>query len=280
MSGNMHKSKFQTISFVVIVVIMLVYVVLPLYELIITSLKFQIDALAIPKVFLPSRISPENYAYVFNMAHIRRHFFNSLVVASLASLICLAIGTPCAFILVRARLPRRVIIAVTYWILFTRMVPPVSTMLPYFMIMRNLGLLDTRIALIISDTCFNLPFVVWLLMGLIKELPVELEEAARIDGCNNLGVLTRIVTPLLIPGLVSAGTLVFIFSWNDFIYPLFLSSLRAKTLSVVMPGFITDKGLLWGPMTALGSLMIVPVIIVALTFQRYLVRGLTLGAVK
>ncbi len=86
--------------------------------------------------------------------------------------------------------------------------------------------------------------------------------------------------PLLVPGLVSAGTLVFIFSWNDFIYPLFLSSIKAKTLSVVMPGFITDKGLLRGPMTSLGSLMIVPVIIVVLSFQRYLVRGLTLGAIK
>ena len=115
---------------------------------------------------------------------------------------------------------------------------------------------------------------------LIKELPEELEEAARIDGCSNFGVLTRIVMPLLIPGLVSAGTLVFIFSWNDFIYPLFLSSIKAKTLAVVMPGFITDKGLLWGPMTSLGTLMIVPVVIVALSFQRYLVRGLTLGAIK
>ena len=274
------KKEHQYFSLVIIVIIMLVYVFLPLYELVITSVKLQIDALAIPKIFVPRRFSVENYSHVFNMAHIKRHFSNSLIVASFASIICLAIGSPCAFILVRAKIPRKVIIAVTYWILFTRMVPPVSTMLPYFMIMRDLGLLDTRMALIISDTCFNLPFVIWLLMGLIKELPVELEEAARIDGCNNFGVLTRIVIPLLVPGLVSAGTLVFIFSWNDFIYPLFLSSLRAKTLSVVMPGFITDQGLLWGPMTALGSLMIVPVVIVALTFQRYLVRGLTLGAVK
>jgi multiple sugar transport system permease protein len=274
------KNPPEILLIVLIIVIMLLYVILPLYELVVTSLKYQIDALAIPKVFFPRRFSLENYTFVFNMANMRRHFFNSLIVASLASSFCLVIGTPCAFILVRARFPRKLTYFLTYWILFTRMVPPVSTMLPYFLIMRKLGLLDTRIGLIISDTCFNLPFVIWLLMGLIKELPEELEEAARIDGCSHFGVLTRIVVPLLIPGLVSAGTLVFIFSWNDFIYPLFLSSVKAKTLAVVMPGFITDKGLLWGPMTALGSLMIVPVVIVAISFQRYLVRGLTLGAIK
>jgi multiple sugar transport system permease protein len=274
------KKSSEILLIILILVMMLFYVILPLYELVVTSLKYQIDALAIPKIFIPKRISLENYTFVFKMANMRRHFFNSLIVATLASCICLGIGTPCAFIMVRARFPRKLTLFLTYWILFTRMVPPVSTMLPYFLIMRKLGLLDTRIGLIISDTCFNLPFVIWLMMGLIKELPEELEEAARIDGCSNFGVLTRIVIPLLIPGLVSAGTLVFIFSWNDFIYPLFLSTIKAKTLAVVMPGFITDKGLLWGPMTSLGTLMIVPVVIVALSFQRYLVRGLTLGAIK
>jgi multiple sugar transport system permease protein len=265
---------------ILIIIIMLVYVILPLYELVVTSMKYQIDALAIPKVLIPKRLTLENYSFVFQMANMKRHFLNSLIVASCASCICLAISIPCAFILVRANFPLKLTYFLTYWILFTRMVPPVSTMLPYFLIMRKLGLLDTRVALIISDTCFNLPFVIWLMMGLIKELPVELEEAARIDGCSNFGVLTRIVIPLLLPGLVSAGTLVFIFSWNDFIYPLFLSSVKAKTLSVVMPGFITDKGLLWGPMTSLGTIMIIPVIVVALSFQRYLIRGLTLGAIK
>ena len=263
-----------------IVIITLIYVAVPIYELVITSFKYQIDNLAIPKIIFPKRFSLENYLYVFNMANIRLHFYNSFITASCASILCILIGTPAAFILVRANFPLKLNYFLTFWILFTRMVPPVATMLPYFLIMRKLGLLDTRIALIISDTSFNLPFIIWLLMGLIKELPTELEEAARIDGCSNFGVLTRIVTPLLIPGLVSAGTLVFIFSWNDFIYPLFLTSINAKTLAVVMPGFITDKGLLWGPMTALGGLMIIPVIIVALTFQRYLVRGLTLGAIK
>ena len=117
-------------------------------------------------------------------------------------------------------------------------------------------------------------------MGLIKELPTELEEAGKIDGCSTFGVLTRITTPLLMPGIISAGTLVFIFSWNDFIYPLFLTTMKARTLSLDMPGFITDAYILWGPMSALGFLMIIPVLIVALAFQRYLVRGLTLGSIK
>ncbi len=264
---------------VVILGIMFVYVLLALWELVINSLKLPVDALAIPKVFFPRRFSLENFRSVFGMAHIQRQFLNSIIVASCSSVICLLLGVPAAYTLVRARISRVFVFIITYVILFTRIVPPVSTMLPYFLLMKGLHLLDTRIALILSDTCFNLPFVIWLLMGIIRDLPVELDEAARMDGYGNLGLLVRIIVPLTVPGLVSSGTLVFIFSWNDFIYPLFLSSVKAKTLSVVMTGFITDKGLLWGPMTALGSLVIVPVIAVALTFQRYLVRGLTMGAI-
>ncbi len=274
------KRNMSILTLVIIILITSIYVIIPLYELIVTSFKFQIDALAIPKVVFPTRLSLENYLDVFGMSNIRLYFYNSLISASSASVLCLLIGTPCAYILVRAKFPLKLNYFLTYWILFTRMVPPVATMMPYFLIMRQLGILDTRLALVISDTSFNLPFVIWLLMGLIKELPSEMEEAARIDGCNNFGVLSRITVPMLVPGLVSSGTLVFIFSWNDFIYPLFLTSLKAKTLAVVMPGFITDKGLLWGPMTALGSLMIIPVVLVALVFQRYLVRGLTMGAIK
>ncbi|MBN2073080.1 MAG: carbohydrate ABC transporter permease [Actinobacteria bacterium] len=272
-----HGTK---LTMALVIIIMFFYVILPLYELIVTSFKYDVDYLAIPKIFIPTRYTMDNYIHVFGMDNIGRYFSNSLIAASCASVICLIVGVPAAYILVRARFPYRLNYFITFWILFTRMVPPVATMIPYYLIMRKMGILDTRLALIISDTCFNLPFVTWLLMGLIRELPKELEEAARIDGSNNFGVLTRIVTPLLVPGMVSAGTLVFIFAWNDFIYPLFLSSYKAKTLSVVIPGFINDFGVLWGPMSALSLIMVVPVVVVALTFQRYLVRGLTLGSIK
>ena len=274
------KRNSGKLTLFLIILLTLIYVALPVYELIINSFKYQVDTIAIPKIFFPNRFSIENYLHIFNMSDIRLHFYNSLITASSSSIACLVIGIPCAFILVRARFPWKLNYFITYWILFTRMVPPISTMIPYLVIMRKLGLIDSRIALIISDTSFNLPFIIWLLMGLIKELPTELEEAGRIDGCSNFGVLTRITTPLLIPGIVSAGTLVFIFSWNDFIYPLFLTTLKAKTLALDMPGFITDAYVLWGPMSALGFLMVIPVLIVALTFQRYLVRGLTLGSIK
>jgi multiple sugar transport system permease protein len=279
-SGIFFKKHGTKLTVIIVLIIMFFYVVLPMYELIVTSLKYKVDYIAIPKIFMPSRLTIENYLEALGTSNMKTYFLNSVITASSASILCLIIGVPAAYVLIRAKFPYKLNYFLTFWILFTRMIPPVATMIPYYLVMRKLGIIDTRIALIISDTCFNLPFIIWLLMGLIRELPAELEEAARIDGSNNFGVLTRIVAPMLVPGMVSAGTLVFIFAWNDFIYPLFLSTLKAKTLAVVIPGFITDYGILWGPMSALSLIMIIPVVAVALTFQRYLVRGLTLGSIK
>lgn len=280
MTEFLKKNKGKIIIYTIIIIIIIIYVILPLYELVITSFKYKIDTYMVPKIFLPDRFTLDNYLHVFGMDDIGLYFSNSIIVATSATIICLIVGFLAAYVLVRVKLPFNLSYSLTYWILLARMYPTIATIVPYFLLMKNLGLLDTRIALIITDTSFNLPFVIWLLMGLLKELPTELEEAARIDGCSTWQVITRITLPLVTPGLISTGTLTFIFTWNDFIFPLFLSSRYAKTLAVVLPGFLTDRDLLWGPMTALSTLMIIPVLILALIFQRYLVRGLTMGAIK
>jgi multiple sugar transport system permease protein len=164
--------------------------------------------------------------------------------------------------------------------LLTRMYPAIATAIPYFLIIRELKLLDTRWALIITYTAFNLPFVIWLMIGFFEELPPELERAAMVDGCNAWQRFTRIVLPISGPALVATAILSAILAWNEFLFAVMLTRTEAKTLPVIMAGFITDKGMLWDQMTALGVITVLPVLIFAIAVQRYLVRGLTFGAVK
>ena len=167
-----------------------------------------------------------------------------------------------------------------FWMLLTRMYPAIATAIPYFLIMRDLHLLDTLPALIVTYTAFNLPFVIWLLIGFYEELPIELERAAMIDGCSVWTRFRKIVLPLSAPALVATAILSAVLAWNEFLFAVMLTRVNAKTLPVVMSGFITDKGTQWDQMTALGVITVLPVLAFALAVQRYLVRGLTLGAVK
>jgi multiple sugar transport system permease protein len=185
-----------------------------------------------------------------------------------------------AYSLARARLPFKLNGIIAFWMLLTRMYPAIATAIPYFVIIRDLQLLDTRWALIVTYTSFNLPFVVWLMIGFYEELPPELERAAMVDGCSAWQRFTKIVLPLSAPALVATAILSAILAWNEFLFAVMLTRIEAKTLPVVMSGFITDKGMQWDQMTALGVITIFPVLVFAIAVQRYLVRGLTLGAVK
>jgi multiple sugar transport system permease protein len=146
--------------------------------------------------------------------------------------------------------------------------------------MQKLGLLDTYTGLLIAYVSFALPFSIWLLIGFFVDVPIEVEEAGLIDGCTPLGVLLRIVIPIAAPGLVVAAIFAFLVSWNEFLFALILSGVDAKTLPVVIAGFSTDVGPLYGEMSAAAVMVMVPNIVMTLALQRYLVRGLTLGAVK
>ena len=153
--------------------------------------------------------------------------------------------------------------------------------LPYYVIMSELGLLDTYTSLILAYTTFALQFAIWMMIGFFQDIPVDLEEAARVDCCNRLGVLRHIVVPLAAPGLAANSVFAFLLGWNEFLFSLILTSSSAtRTLPVVVAGFVTDRGVAWGEMSAGGVLIALPVIIFALLVQKYIVRGLTMGAVK
>src|SRR5829696_5159117 len=254
--------------------------IVPFFWLVTTSFKRQVDYLAYPPVIFPPAWTLEGYRVLFQQQNLGHFFANSVIITLASTALAVFLGALAAYSLARARFPFKLNGILAFWMLLTRMYPAIATAIPYFLIMRDLRLLDTRPALILTYTAFNLPFVIWLLIGFYEELPAELERAAMIDGCNAWQRFWKIVLPLSAPALVATAILSAVLAWNEFLFAVMLTRVEAKTLPVVMSGFITDKGMQWDQMTALGVITILPVLIFALAVQRYLVRGLTLGAVK
>ena len=203
---------------------------------------------------------------------------NSLIVASVNTAICLIVGSMAAFSLARYKFKGSRNIA--FWILSIRMMPPVAAIIPIYILMKKLQLLDTPWCLIITYFTMNLPFVVWMMKGFFEEIPREIEESALIDGCSDFGIFIRIALPLAAPGLAATAILVFIFSWNEFIFALILTGTKAVTLPVGIIGFMKETGINWGYMTAGGVLALIPAIIFVILVQKHLVKGLTMGALK
>ena len=203
---------------------------------------------------------------------------NSLVIAIGTTVGSLVLGMLAGYGFARFRFPGSD--AVRFMVLVTRMAPRIVLVVPYYLMMQRLGLLDTYTGLVIAYISFALPFTIWLLIGFFMDVPLEIEEAAMIDGCSRVGVLLRVVLPIVAPGLVVAAIFAFLVSWNEFLFALILSGVKAKTLPVVIAGLNTDAGPLYGEMSAAAVMVMLPNIVMTVALQRYLVQGLTLGAVK
>jgi multiple sugar transport system permease protein len=220
----------------------------------------------------------DNYRRVLTNIPFFEYVTNSLVVAIGTTVGALVLGILAGYGFARFRF--RGSNAVRFLVLVTRMAPRMALVVPYYLMVQKLGLLDTYAGLLIAYVSFALPFAIWLLIGFFAEVPVEIEEAAMIDGCGRLGVLVRVVLPIVAPGLVVAAIFAFLVSWNEFLFALILGGVRAKTLPVVIAGLTTDVGPLYGDMSAAAVMVMLPNIIMTIALQRYLVKGLTLGAVK
>lgn len=231
-------------------------------------------------MFFPRNPTFENYRRVLEQPLILNYFTNTFVVATASTLLALAVGSAAAYSLTSVRFPSKLNAIFAVWVLVTRMYPAIATAVPYFMLIKNLGLLDHRLALIITYTSFNLPLVIWFMLSFFQGLPEEINNAAIIDGCGLWQRFLNIGLPLSAPGLVTSGILSFILGWNEFLFAVILTSIKAKTVPVVVAGFITDKGLAWGEMSALGNMLVIPVVILAWMAQKYLIQGLTFGALK
>lgn len=168
----------------------------------------------------------------------------------------------------------------SFWVLSIRMVPPIAVVIPYFLIGSFLGLIDTHIILVITYLTFNIPFAIWMLKGFFEDIPISLEEQARVDGCSRIQAFIKIMLPLIAPGMGATAILIVIQSWNHFVYALFLTSTSARTLPTMVTRFMGFTGVAWGPMAAASTLSTIPVVIFAILFRKKLIQGLTFGAVK
>ncbi len=269
--------KVKKIVFVLITVIIFGFVLFPPIVLFLTSIKTELDALSFPPkwIFQPTL---QNYVDIFKTSPLIRFLLNSIIVASTNTVLSLGLGSLTAYGL--ARFKFRGSENLSFWILSIRMMPPVATIIPIYIIMKKVRLLDTPWALIIIYLSFNLPFVVWMMKGFFEDIPRAIEESALIDGCSEFAVFRKIALPLVAPGLAATAVLIFIFSWNEFLFALILTGTRAVTLPVGIIGFMKETGINWGYMAAGGMLALVPVVIFTILVQKHLVKGLTMGALK
>lgn len=271
-----------------IAVLVLVAVVLsPYLWLFISSISTKADLTKVPLSFFPPKPTFESYSRLFRggvgvtdaASQFKRAVLNSLAVALVVTFISVFVGSLAAYSLTRFRFKGRDLL--NFLVIIPQLLPPITLIIPLYLIIRGLGLLDTKLALVLTYNSFVLPLVVWLMIGHFRSVPVELEEAARIDGCSRIGVLFRIILPLVSPGIAATSIFAFIIAWNEFFYALiFSSTLSSKTLSVLVEEFSSKFGEDYVLMSAGGVLASLPPVVLALVFQRYIVQGLTAGAVK
>jgi multiple sugar transport system permease protein len=228
---------------------------------------------------LSAPLTFENFAEVYGSTDLGLYLLNSLLYSVLTTLIVLVIGSMAGFGLSKAR-NALVRDNVMFFVLSTRMGPPVVFAVPLFLLLTNLLLVDTRVGMVLVYTFYNLAFAIWLMYGFFSEVPPEIEEAALLDGLSPLSVFRRISLPLVVPGLIATGILVFIFTWNEFFYALVLTRDVAKTFPAMVPQFFGAFRVDWGQMLAASTLGVIPPLVFGLLIRRYLVRGLSLGSVR
>ena len=286
MRTGLRRFTYRTLLYIAVLLIA-VWVLAPYAWLIISSISTKIDLLNVPLKWIPPRPTLENYRGLFvdsqsalsqGMSFFSQSMLNSIIVTFSSMGVCMFFGVFTAYAVARLSFPGRKFSLIL--LMGSYMMPPIAIVIPGYFILKNIGLLDSQIGLVLVNVTFILPLVIWIMRGFFLSIPLELEEAARIDGSSRLGALLRIILPLSIPGLVSAGVFCFIASWNEYLYAFLYTSMRARTLPVLIGEFTTKVGTDYLRMAAAGVVASAPPVLLALVFQRFLIRGLTEGAVK
>lgn len=254
-------------------------VIFPVGWIGVAAFKTQIALLTGQTLFQPTWANFDELLFSRSSDYLA-NFANSLVVAAVSTLAVACVSTLAAYSLVRLRWPRWVPAAVLLWSAMFHMLPPITMVGPWYVMFRALGLDNTYTCLVLTNLALNLPMGIWLMSVFVRDIPVELEEAARVDGCSTPQMLARIVVPLVLPGLAALSILVFVFSWNEFAVALNLTAKQTATVPVAIAKFAQEYEIKHGVMAAGAVLSAVPAIIVLLLAQRHIVTGLTAGAVK
>jgi len=265
-----------------VLLVVLTFCLFPILWVIGTSVKLPGEYLHNPPVWIPQNPTLVHFTNVMSQRG-NLALKNSVIIATGATFLSMLVGSLAAYSLARLNTGGR---HFAFWLLSQRLMPPVVLVVPFFLLLRELGQinpalgLDSHAALIALYTVFNLPFVIWMMRSYFEAVPAEIEESALVDGSTRFGAFRRITLPLAVPGLIATGTFAFIFSWMEFLFAVVFTRTKAVTLPVAVAGFSGSQGSNWGQASALAVVAMVPVFALALLVQRHFVRGLTLGAIR
>ena len=273
-AGN--KRKIWNAVQIVLIVIASFIMMVPILWIFLAAFKNHIDVFQLKLLFSPTF---ENFVTVFEPPYYLGHkLFNSTIVALTTVIFAIPIATMAAYSFSRFQLIGQSVMLVA--VLATQFVPAVVIVLPFFVMFRDIGLLDTRIGLILVNLAIVMPFAIWMIKGFIDGIPVETEEAAMVDGSSRLGVIWNVVLPMAAPGLLTASIFCFIIAWNEFLFALILTNKNAVTLPIGLALFKAEEGDLWNLLSAAGIIIMVPMFVLALSIRKYFVQGMTMGAVR
>jgi multiple sugar transport system permease protein len=271
------KGAGKKVVLYALLLLVLLWTVVPLFWMVLSSFKKPDDLVSrTPKLFFAPTF--DNYVGLFTGGNaLGAYITNSILAAGISTVIAVALGCLAGYGLARSHFRGKD--HVSFWIISTRMAPIAAVILPLYAVFRTLDLLNTTTGLVVAYLTFNLPFAIWIMNAFFADLPPALEEAAMVDGATRFGAFWRIALPLTAPGIVTTGILCLVFSWNDYAFAQSFSGPGSQTLPIAASQLITQTGINWGQLMAIGTIVVLPMIAVGLAVRRYLVKGLTLGAV-
>lgn len=271
------SSKWKKLA-IMISIIFTVFWILPYIYIVACAFKPGAEVIAVPPAFFPTTLSVENFVALFNRMNVGGYFINSLTTALCSTIIAVVLGSLAAYAVQRSGAKLSVFLVIL--ILCLKMIPTSSIVVPIYELICKLGLYDTRIALIIVYAAINMPFVMWTMLSFYEGIPTTLDEAAFVDGANTFQTFRKVIFPICKPGFATAFIFTLFIAWNDFLIALLLTSTNARTFTVGLSGFLSAYNMDLGPMCAGAFLFSFPVMIISIVAQRYIVQGMTAGAVK
>lgn len=275
----MKKNRLISAIIYILAFLVVTFSVLPFLWTVSTSLKTGVEVYSAHPSFLPHPVTLENYAAVFQDANMMKSFANTIKIAVISTVISTIVSVLSAYGFSRYRFPGNKTLLTS--ILFTRLLPRVTLLVPFYVTLSRLKMVNTYTGLTLLYLVVGIPTTIWLMKGFIDGLPYEVEEAAVVDGCNPMQVLTKVVVPMVKPAIATVAMFSFILSWNEFLFPLLMAKDRSiRPIAVSLAFYIDESGIRWGPLMAASVIMSVPAIIFFTVAQKHLVAGLSDGAVK
>ena len=270
------KNKFLDFLQILVILLTAVFILVPIYWIVSGAFKHQVDIFQLKLLFTPTL---ENFEIIFRSPYnLFEKLVNSTLVALSTILIAIPIATMAAYSFSRFRMKGERLMFVT--ILATQFVPAVVIVLPFFILFRDLGILDTRFALVLVNLSLVMPFAIWMIKGFIDSIPLDSEEAALVDGSSRFQVILNVTLPMALPGVITAGIFCFILAWNEFLFALIITTNKAVTLPVGLSLFHAEEGVLWHLISAAGIMIMLPMFVLATIIQKHFVQGMTMGAVR